>query len=142
MKIVHVNKSYSWLQWPVTLKSCDAPRLHVTAKFFGSAPINPFAIIDRVPGQFLFVPFVEQISWRPEIFNDIVHVLEFTRFPEFMTGLHDEFAVFADQFPSFRPHITVPKVYWDKVNNEGLSPIDEKLAFGPLELCYGTEDEE
>jgi hypothetical protein len=137
MKIIRFpDKKYSWLQWPVTLKGCFAPHLHVTAKFFGEAQIDQFAVFSRCPAQLnLWVP--QDFAWLPCMFSQ-GHVLHLTKCPKELFKIHDEFSIIKDQFEPWRPHISVPRNYWIDVDEFKRTPVDEELMLGELELCLGS----
>lgn len=144
MKLIEfANKSYSWLQWPVTLRSLEKTPLHVTAKFLGEGMWNPAGFTDLLGasnykmtwdiGEFDF-------QWAPEIFFSLTPVLRFTRFPIAWSAIHSRMDFVQDQFPVYQPHITVPQEYWDKVRIQNILPRDEKMRVGPLEFCLGVKD--
>jgi hypothetical protein len=136
MRVIELPKPYSWLQWPVTLKGCPKEHLHITAKFFGDAPIDRLAVIGRVPLQQV-IWFAEEFVWAPAGFSG-QHVLELVKCPEEIWNIHNRFDIIKDQFTPWRPHITVTREYWARVQLEGLTPESECLSIGELELCLGT----
>jgi hypothetical protein len=143
MKIVNVDKPYSWLQWPVTLKSCDESGLHLTTKFFGKAKVNPESIREMMQhfgplpsAMHPCLPEASDYRWEAAKFGDAL-VLELTQYPIGIVYAHARFSLIQDDFTPFGPHITVPRGYWEKVVREKLTPQDEKLCFGALELCLG-----
>lgn len=139
MKFYFADKSYSWLQWPVKLKSCKEEKLHITAKFFGETNINinvAEAMLNRLPS---LENHIEQsrgysYSWKPEIFDGDTHVLVLNKCPVLIHQVNDLFALIRDDWPTFQPHITVPMNYWDLVKANDLTPLDENLEVGEIEL--------
>lgn len=132
------EKNWSWLQWPVTVKTYAEPnpiQLHVTAKFFGDANIDRLAIIGRIPLQ-RTMWFAGEFLWTPTIFAR-GHVLELVKYPAELLEIHQRFDIIEDQFKPWRPHISVPREYWIKVDSQGLTPEMEELTFGEIELCLG-----
>jgi hypothetical protein len=143
MKTVNVNKPYSWLQWPVRLKNLEKPGLHVTVKYFGEAAINPKYVghaLDNLPR----IELTKFLSWRPECFDETlgIYVLELLHVPPAMIVAHQQFALIKDQFEPWRPHITVPLAYWDRVAKDGWTPQSEELTFDEIELCLGSSEYE
>lgn len=136
MKIINIDKNYSWLQWPVSTKHGGGIKnLHLTVKFFGDAKINPDYVKASVMGGH-YLPR-DKFAWKPVMFADLIYVLEFVKFPPAVKSLHDHFGLLKDEFEPYRPHITVDKKYWEMVRDINLSPIDEELRFGELELYLG-----
>lgn len=134
MKIIEHVKPYSWLQWPLRLKNCNES-VHITAKYFGKADIDPWAIDRRMRGNF-FLPH-DQFEWRPELFSDIIPVLELVRVPAALLSVHHSFDVIRNDFFPYRPHITVPKEYWAWVNLNKIKIQEELILIGEPELHYG-----
>ncbi len=131
MKLFKIDKPYSWLQWPVTVLSCTQD-LHITAKFFGSIELDESAIEIRID-KGLFLPN-RLFEWKPTIFGDYTYVLELTRVPPALFAVHSTFSIVKDQFTPWRPHITVPKDYWELVKEKNLTPQSEMLRLGEIEL--------
>ncbi len=132
------EKSYSLLRWPVAVKNCPGP-LHVTAKWFGDIDLDPMGVQIRVED------FYEEwtpklFQWKPILFGDLVPVLEFTLYPIKMHKARLNFNFLKDQFEPWRPHITVPKLYWLRVLDQNLTPEGEQLKFGEIELCLGLKN--
>lgn len=137
--IQFADKEYSWLQWPVKLKNCKKESLHITAKFFGRAAVNPDSVTKLLEDcDDIILNFrTHHFNWKPEIFHDLVYVLELVRHPYTMDYVHGRFDLINDQFKPWRPHISVPKDYWDFVNKTMLTPELEEIEIGPLQLCLG-----
>lgn len=140
MRVIEVpEKNYSWLQWPVRLNHFAGTGLHITAKFFGSIPIDRNAVIARVPLQ-ESLWFSNEFQWSREMFSQHM-VLELTKYPPAMRDIHNRFDLIEDEFKPWRPHITVTREYWQSVHAFGFTPESEKLTIGEIELCIGTKIE-
>ena len=140
MKIVEINKPYSWLQLPVTLDGLVMSNPHLTLKYFGRVPLDPLAISKRVDKN-MYLP-TDKIVWRAEIFNGLARVLELTQYPAALISAHETFSIIKDQFEPWRPHITVPLEYWNVIRDGGQTPQEMNLRFGTPELYLGTEADE
>lgn len=138
MKIVEHDKPYSWLQWPVKLTGMETD-LHVTAKFFGKAKIDVGAVLQKIRNLYPIQEKYKDIEWEPAIFGngEDVYVLELTRYPSVMDRVHDLFDLVNDDFPEYRPHITIPKGSWDAVKEGKITPQQVDLTFGVIELHLG-----
>ncbi len=141
MKLINHDKPYSWLQWPVTLKGVDLPSLHVTAKFFGSAQIDPEDVDISLNHRYPLNARYRDIVWVPVKFAPHIYVLELTEAPLAMQAFHNLFSLIKDDYPEYRPHITVPHDLWYKILTEELTPKDFNLTFGEIELWLGTPNE-
>lgn len=133
------NKGYSWLQWPVTVKGCKKETLHVTTKFFGQVELNKLAVEIRTNDAYKsWRP--EHFAWEPVKFAELIYVLELTKYPAALGITHQQFDIIKDAFEPYRPHISVPLDYWNKVLSGDLTPVMEELTFGELELCIGQAE--
>ncbi len=146
MKTLKVNKPYSWLQWPTVLSGIKY-QTHVTAKFFGRVGIDPAGVkmaIDRVySAESYSSEYLQGLTnWKPELFGELIYVLELVECPPFLKKTHEQFAFLKDEFEPWRPHITVPREYWEKIKNSNgrMTPKTENLRFGELELFLGDPD--
>lgn len=139
MKTIIVEKPYSRLQWPVTLKNCKEPKLHITAKFFGRASIDANYISMIVQRARLSHDDVAGLSWTTNLFAGLSHALELHDVPSTIIAVHHAFPLIKDQFAPWRPHITVPKDYWEQVVANGWTAQSEELQLGELELCLSHE---
>lgn len=144
IKVIKRDKSYSWLQWRVILPGLYGPSAmenpHVTAKFFGNAKISAEGVqqvLSAYPLYNVTPSSINLMEWVPQKFQDS-HVLELIHYPKRMQLIHDAFPVIEDQFTPWRPHITVPKPYWEFIKATGATPQAELLVFGELELYLGT----
>lgn len=135
--------NFSCLMWPCTMDLVE-DRLHMTAKFFGDTPITIEEIsdvLDKLPD--FDKPFnMSEFEWQPVVFhtnNDgKVPVLEFTKVPDVVSAIHDALSTFRkDDYPNYRPHITVSREIWEQVADGELTPKDAGLSFLPLELSIG-----
>ncbi len=146
MKIIELpGKAYSWLQWPVTLKSLtqesECLQAHLTAKFFGRAKIDVNYVLEKVRPYDAFLDS-QWVAWNPVMFSNITYVLKLTTMPTTISYVHALFGLIEDQFKPYQAHITVPQLYWELVKKKKLTPQDVNLQFGELELCLGTEDDD
>ncbi len=147
MKIVQHDKTYSWLQYPVSLDFQGAVvNAHMTVKFFGNVPINCYAV-ERMVATHENKPlerpmgFVKSLAWFDEIFTKDgkdVYVLEFYRYPSWLTTLHQKFDLIRGDYRIYRPHITLPEEVVATIANMRLRPWDVNLQFKELELQLGT----
>lgn len=138
MKTISTPKLYSWLQLPVSLRNSTDADLHLTVKFFGAVRVNPVVVATKLKYYIFRVgEFRSPVEWVPTIFNDIVYVLEFTKYPMDLAEAHGQFSLIADQFSPWRPHISVPLKYWEWVKETKANPISENLQFGEPELYIG-----
>jgi hypothetical protein len=138
MKTISTDKPNSWLQLPVSLRGCKDPDLHLTVKYFGRAQINPVVVAAKIKHDILKPgDFRSPIEWTPTTFSDLFYVLELTKYPMVLAWMHSHFTLIADQFPPWRPHITVNKEYWAWVRDTKANPVSENLQFGEPELYLG-----
>lgn len=141
-KIFFPDKSFSRVQFPVTLKGCGPA--HMTLKFFGQADIDPYALEYRV-GTNAHIALNEKLSkfeWAPKFWSSPhdhanYYVLAFTKYPSILDFMHKTFDLIRDQYIPWTPHITVTKDYFLMVEDQAFTPVDCKLEFGEIELCLG-----
>lgn len=131
------SNNSSCMMWPVKLEGVEDPSLHVTAKYFGSEPLLIEEVEDALLGLDHRIPSNDEFSWAPIVFdtkNDgLVPVLELTTYPKMFSELHQRMEKFkVDDYPSYRPHITVSEEVWNLVSTQGLTPKDLGLSFGDL----------
>lgn len=142
MKIISHNKPYSWLQWPVTIEGFKDLRLHVTAKFFGTAKINPIMVNNLLSSFYPIKPKYLFIHWSAEIFygkdGTPAYVLELVEAPSIMAITHRAFDLIADDYAPYRPHITIPEDLWGEIAHDQLDVSAQDITFGELELHLGT----
>ena len=128
-------KTTSFLHYPVTV--AGDPDHHITIKFFGKTPVTIEQIQQALEGIDLDVPEWDEWDWTPVEFdskqNGKVRVLELTDFPERLKLQHDALEPLrADDYPTYRPHITVSDELWEQVRDEKLSPVDLEVQIDPL----------
>lgn len=124
---------YSYLYWPVQI---DGENLHITAKFLGKEKVTVEEIRKDLDGKNRDVD-VWGLEWTPVVFdtkNDgKVKVLQFTEFPNSMKEVHDALAKYKkDDYPDYKPHVTVSDKLWDKVKENSYSPDDMGITIGKL----------
>ena len=123
----------SYLSWPVELGG--DPDHHITCKFFSTLPVTVEQIeaclkgIDKSPPR--------SFGWTPIEFdtqkNGTVRVLELNHFPKHMADCHYALeSLRKDDYPEYRPHITVSDELWERVKKEKLLPGDLRIKVGPL----------
>lgn len=139
MKVIEVEKPYSWLQWPVRLKNCPEPKLHITAKFFGQAAIDPNYVRLIAQNTRLSYEDVAGLTWSHELFAGLTHCLELHGVPSTMIAVHHAFGLIRSDFTPWRPHISVPTAYWEQVVANQWTPKSEELLIGDLELCLSQD---
>lgn len=139
------DKSYSWIQFPVTLKGYPPDKnAHLTLKFFGAADIDHYAIESRI-GSGMHKALNEKLSefeWEPKFWSSPhdhgnYYVLAFTKYPTILAFMHRNFDIIRDTYIPWTPHITVTKEYFLMVEDQSFTPAECKLEFGEAELCLG-----
>lgn len=145
------GRTTAYLYWPVRLSGVNEEwtddTLHITAKFLGETEpgkgSDPWSglrmavseIIDKLAR---VKPHVDSSwEWKPVTFdtqNDgKVKVLELLKYDRVIAEVHEALAPLRkDNYPDFRPHITVDDHVWEIVEKEKLSPGDMHLQVGPL----------
>lgn len=137
------GKSYSWLQFPATLKDYPENRHpHLTVKFFGETIVNRYAIEHRVGQNLQKSLRVGEMTWEPKFWSSPFdhrnyYVLTFKKFPSILNFIHDLFDVIKDPYMPWVPHITVTPEYFRTVEDRQLTPLECELEFGEIELCLG-----
>lgn len=144
MKVIYHNKPYTWLSFKADIPAYPSEKLHLTVKFFGRAEVDPqvvaltaYTIEDRIMRKGLGV--VKNMAWRPAKFDTGKYVLEFYRYPPCFDTLHNKFKLVLDQYPIWRPHLTVTEEFTKYIEKEKLRPYDVGLTFGDLELWVGNK---
>jgi hypothetical protein len=139
MKIIEIDKPYSWLQYPVTMSTFKSDTLHLTIKYFGNVKINPYKV-ERLVRKFerYKLADLKKIEWTTQMFGE-TPVLELYRYPAWINRLHEQFDLIADQFPSYRPHISISQEYWERARSEIHRPYEVDLKIGGLELFLGKD---
>lgn len=122
----------SYLHYPVTLNG--DPEHHITVKFFDKTPVTPEMIEEATKGISKLPP--SNFDWEPVVFQGKrgeVRVLELKNLPANVSELHYALEIVRpDDYPVYRPHITVSDELWEKIKNEGLKAKDFNIEVGPL----------
>lgn len=127
---------FSYIYWPVCIENLDD--LHITYKFLGDSPVSLNQMKDLFSRNgYPRYPIVHE--WQPEIFgtkNDGgVKVLEFTKFDPGMAELRKHLDhLRTDDYPSWRPHVTVDEDIWQFIKDNGLKLTDVDFRVKPLEM--------
>jgi hypothetical protein len=137
LKKKYSGSKLSYLYWPVSLEGLDD--LHITYKFLGDAPVS----LNEVKDLFYrngYPRYPVVYEWQPEIFetqNDgATKVLEFTKFDPKMAELRKHLDhLRSDDYPAWRPHITVPEDVWQVIKDNNLKLADVDLRVKPMEAC-------
>lgn len=131
----------SYLAWPVAINgkimTPDGRPFHMTLKYLGKFPmLSLVQIKDRLAGHDVSpVSFHDQPKWQPGVWDGAgdtkFHVLELMNPPTRLAKAREAFAdVLKDDFPIYRPHISLPKFYMDFFGQ--LGPGHILLELGPL----------
>jgi 2'-5' RNA ligase len=120
---------FSYVYWPVRIPGVDKPDLHITCKFLGEVELETEDLAPLVKAGIKY-PLI--YKWEAVEFDSKndgkVKVLEIVKFDPAMTLAHDSLGhLKKDDYPSYRPHITVPESYWLKVKNENIDIMDVGL---------------
>lgn len=120
----------NYIYWPVMVNNY---RLHITLKYLGEVDAPPDKVLTALkPFKNLLPNFYE---FRPEIFEfkGVEHyVLEFTKFSPNITDIHNAVNFRPDDFPTYRPHVTVDKDFWHVIRNKNL-----KINSPEIEWYFG-----
>lgn len=125
----------SFLSWGVSIQG-DWDH-HITCKFFKDVPVTPEQIEEALKGIDVSPPKVSELSWEPVEFDtkniDKVKVLELKRYPKRLADAHFALeAIRKDDYPDYRPHVTVSEELWARIKKEKLGPGDLQMEVGPL----------
>jgi oligoribonuclease (3'-5' exoribonuclease) len=141
----YAKNDNAYLSWPVTIDGDDS--LHVTCKFIGTDPFSVDEVVGLIqegsPDGTDF-PVSNELSWEPITFdteNDgKVKVLELKGVPQNVVDCHDAlWTIRQDDYPDYKPHVTVPDKLWERIKAEGLTPQDLGMQVGPLRLEQAGE---
>jgi 8-oxo-dGTP pyrophosphatase MutT (NUDIX family) len=125
----------SFLYYPVEMEGVD--EAHITVKFFGEEPVTVDKIEEILKGKDLSPP--TSFTWEPVEFdskqNGKVRVLELKGLPSRIEDMHNALEVVRkDDYPTYRPHITVSDDIWERVKEEKLLPGDLRVKVLPLQF--------
>lgn len=131
----------SYLAWTATingrlLDSHDKP-LHVTCKYLGVIDISVGTIQTLLRGLNPSpVTYRDQPRWQPAVLGEgkmKAYTLELLNPPARMVACHHAFdAIRPEDFPTWRPHISMDKGLWDFLQTR--SPGNTMIECGPLTL--------
>lgn len=138
------QKTTSFLHYPVSLNG-DTD-YHITVKFFAESPVTGEEIEEALKGLDLSPLSLSEIAWKPVEFEskewNKIKVLELTKFPKRLQDMHDRLEKFHhDQYPNYRPHVTVEDDLWEYVQLNKLSPGDLGMKIGKLTFTSRGVDE-
>lgn len=141
----------AYLAWPVRL-SGRVEEFHITAKYLGTIEQLPYVnmncaepdpvgdVLDEVLKRIRphHLPGIIDLSgcvWMPTKFNPVTHVLVLSG----LNGIYyDKQARLAsmrpDDYPEWRPHITVPKDLWTEIKKRHATLSAVVESTGPLTL--------
>ena len=123
----------SFLHYPIHIDG-ETDEHHITVKFFDKTPVTTEQIEEVTKGIPKTPPPIS--SWNPIILQGKrgdVKVLELDKLPPHVSQLHYALeAIRKDDYPDYRPHITVSEELWDRIKAEKLGPQDLGVKAGPL----------
>ncbi len=144
MKTVYApEKSYSWIQWPVSLKGLSPLyKPHLTFKFLGTALLDPPAVKRRIMVDMHHTLPVQEFAWEPQFWTSPIshtnhYVLAFVKYPRALDLWRISFDIIKDEYIPWRPHISVPNEYFLLVEDQHFSPLECELRFEEIELVLG-----
>lgn len=132
------------LLWPVSVlgerERSDGYPYHITLKYFGEGQIPQNKVTQRMdsldvrpPSGFSLEPFIFGAGTPKE-----AHVLLLKGVSDRYQKLREAFDdIRPDDFPEYKPHITVTQDLWERVKEEKLSPADLRIKIFPLEYRIG-----
>ena len=145
----------AYLAWPVKLEACPTLKdLHITLKYLGSIEpiVARICLRDKLASAFGPAPLVAEIEerlkfseltftvapnlrWKPESFNPVTRVLVIEGYDARLRETQKDVAgLRKDDYPNWRPHITLPGHFWDVISREQLTLGECGLSVGPLTL--------
>lgn len=140
LKKKYDKPKFSYLYWPVVIPGYSGveDELHITAKFLGNDKFKHAEVFNLIMDKLQSVN-PSDLEWEAVEFdtkNDgKVKVLEFKKFPSHMQEVHDALnSLRKDDYPNYRPHVTVPEALWGAVKETKKQPLDVGMAIGPIEL--------
>lgn len=145
LKKKYDKPKFSYLYWPVVIPGYSGvdDELHITAKFLGTDKFKHAEVFDLIKDKLQHID-LNALEWEAVEFDTKsdgkVKVLEFKKFPQHMQDVHDALhSLRADDYPNYRPHVTVPAELWGAVKETKKQPLDVGMAIGPIELkVHGT----
>lgn len=125
-------KSYTY--WPVKLWDLDT-ETHITCNWFGKTPTTQEQVTQLTAH--LKTDFIADHPFvNFEQFNPWTYVIQLTPAPETIK-VHEALAqIRPHDYPTWQPHITVPKFYWEELKRNNVNDIRDLLEDvpGPLTL--------
>jgi hypothetical protein len=125
----------SYLAWPVQfLPSLKIPEAHITLKYFGDSMVSPLDLKKRFSDCMLRFR-IKQTHWNSEIFGGLSYVMVLNNVDPglFITRSVVE-DLHQDDYPQWRPHITLSREVWLKISQDKLQPSDVITSVGALTL--------
>jgi len=137
LKNKYAHRPAAWLYWPASIPEYG-DELHITLKWFGDSPVT----VDEIASELFGTNHVidaEKLKWKPSVFdtkNDgPIPVLELIEYPNWLTILQSRFTKYRqDDYPAYRPHITVSDQHWNSVGVNKYQPSDVGMTIGDLRL--------
>jgi len=127
----------SYLCWNVCFKK-NSRNFYLPCKFLGDSPCELEILKALLQGINTQGPDPAKISWEPIILDTpkgSVPVLLIHGCPASMNDCHKALSgLRGDDFPEWKPHITINSALWREIKNKGLQPQDLGITFGPLLL--------
>lgn len=123
-------KSYCF--WPVRLKGYEG-EAHITCNWFGDKYVHPIEIASKIAELDTSFSFHGNVQCAQ--FNSRTQVLEILDPAANVVAIHNTLAsIRPNDYPTYRPHITVPYDYWVKclISDQPLDALIEEI--GPLTL--------
>jgi 8-oxo-dGTP pyrophosphatase MutT (NUDIX family)/oligoribonuclease (3'-5' exoribonuclease)/predicted nucleotidyltransferase len=135
LKEKYGEKENTYLYFPVSINGEDD--FHLTVKFLGKSPATKEELLKALEDVDTTPP--ENFQWEAVTFDSKndgdVKVLELTEFPENLKDLHDSLEQFReDDYPEYRPHITVEDDLWEKIKRDSIQPGHALVEMGPLSI--------
>lgn len=134
--------SKAYLAWPVklilpTLKGVRLEEAHVTLKYIGETEDAERLIKDiceRLSGKLVNLD-LDKVRWTATKFNPSTYVLELHDLDPVYQVMRDAVAdLRQEDYPGWRPHITVPKATWQEIKTRMFSVPRVIEGVGPLTL--------
>lgn len=112
----------NYIYWPVIL---NGKKLHITLKYLGDVDVKPDKVLNALkPFKNLLPAFYDM---KREVFNHegVDHyVLELFAYGLGVAEMHDALDFRADDFPHYRPHITLSKEIWDDLRGQSFKELN------------------